>query len=91
MFRCLNGYVYPNTHFYLVGEVKLPAGAVNEADDYKRRVFTQDYTTTIQMTVSSLEKAYNVLPSINSQNLEIGVMTTPMWIAAVPSDPVVMD
>ena len=91
VFRCLNGYVYPNTHFYLVGEVKLPAGAVNEADDYKRRVFTQDYTTTIQMTVSSLEKAYNVLPSINSQNLEIGVMTTPMWIAAVPSDPVVMD
>jgi hypothetical protein len=37
------------------------------------------------MTVSSLEKAYNVLPSIISKNLEIGVETTPQWKAAKPS------
>lgn len=92
-FKCLNGYVYPNTRFYLVGEVK-----ANQFDDNthvndtnKDRIFTQDYTTSIQMTVVSLEKAYNVLPSIISQNLEIGVMTTPMWKAAEPSDPVIMD
>lgn len=91
MFKCLNGYVYPNTRFYLVGEVKASAFEAETGDAASRgRVFTQDYTTSIQMTVTSLEKAYNVLPSIISQNLEIGVMTTPMWKAAQP-EAVVMD
>lgn len=90
-FKCLNGWVYPNTRFYLVGEVKLstgtPSEGVAEEDkvDVSRRVFTQDRITAIQMTVSSLEKAYNVLPSIISKNLEIGVETTPQWKAATPS------
>ena len=92
-FKCLNGYVYPNTRFYLVGEVKADQFDNNTHvnDTNKDRIFTQDYTTYIQMTVVSLEKAYNVLPSIISQNLEIGVMTTPMWKAAEPSDAVIMD
>lgn len=90
-FKCLNGYVYPGTRFYLVGEVKLNDNAVNETDDYKKRVFTQDYTTTIKMTVNSLENAYNVLPSLLSNSLEIGVMITPQWFSATPSGPVVME
>jgi hypothetical protein len=89
-FKCLNGYVYPNTRFYLVGEVKLSGGSGGDASS-AGRVFTQDYTTTIQMTVKSLEKAYNVLPSILAKNLEIGVQTTPQWKAAIPSDPVIME
>ncbi len=90
-FKCLNGYVYPGTRFYLVGEVKA-SGFTSGADVFNRdRIFTQDYTTKIQMTVKSLEKAYNVLPSILAKNLEIGVVTTPMWRAAQPSDPVIMD
>ena len=90
-FRCLNGYVYPNTRFYLVGEVKLPATAATTTIDHEKRVFTQDYTTTIEMTVTSLEKAYNVLPSILAKNLEIGVQTTPKWVAVKPTGPVIMD
>ena len=83
--------IYPGTRFYLVGEVKLDANALNETDDYKKRVFTQDYTTTIKMTVNSLENAYNVLPSLLSNSLEIGVMITPQWFSATPSGPVVME
>ena len=96
-FKCLNGWVYPNTRFYLVGEVKLSTGipsagvAAEDVDDVTRRVFTQDRITAIQMTVSSLEKAYNVLPSILSKNLEIGVLTTPQWIAATPADAVILE
>lgn len=90
-FKCLNGFVYPGTRFYLVGEFKLNDNAVNETDDYKKRVFTQDYTTTIKMTVNSLENAYNVLPSLLSNSLEIGVMITPQWFSATPSGPVVME
>ena len=82
-FKCLNGWVYPGTRFYLVGEVKLKDGEGGDQDS-QGRVFTQDHTTTIQMTVTSLEKAYNVLPSILAKNLEIGVKTTPMWTAATP-------
>ena len=96
-FKCLNGYVYPNTRFYLVGEVDLSQGVLpdglteEEKNKLKKRVFTQDYTTTIRMTVTSLDKAYNVLPSILAQNLEIGIVTTPQWTAATPSKPVIMD
>lgn len=95
-FKCLNGWVYPNTRFYLVGEVKLstgtPSEGVAEEDkvDVSRRVFTQDRITAIQMTVSSLEKAYNVLPSILSKNLEIGVQTTPKWVGTTTA-PVILD
>ncbi|MBQ7426621.1 MAG: hypothetical protein IJV20_05150 [Prevotella sp.] len=91
-FRCLNGYVYPNTRFYLVGEVKANAYKGGTGDEASQgRVFTQDYTTTIEMTVTSLEKAYNVLPSILAKNLEIGVQTTPKWVAVKPTGPVIMD
>ena len=89
-FKCLNGWVYPGTRFYLVGEVKLSEDAANDPLDYKRRVFTQDYITTINMTVNSLEKAYNVLPSILSKNLEIGVQTTPKWVGTTTA-PVILD
>ncbi len=96
-FKSLDGYVYPGTRFYLVGEVKLSEGTPStdvpdaEKPDVQKRVFTQDRITEIEMTVTSLEKAYNVLPSILSNNLEIGVMTTPQWIAAEPPETVVMD
>ena len=91
-FRCLNGYVYPNTRFYLVGEVKADQFKPETGDAASQgRVFTQDYTTTIEMTVTSLEKAYNVLPSILAKNLEIGVQTTPKWVAVKPTGPVIMD
>ena len=93
-FKCLNGYVYPGTRFYLVGEMKMedvvPADP-NNIQNFEKRVFTQDHTTTINMTVNSLEKAYNVLPSLLSNSLEIGVMITPQWISAEPSGPVILD
>ena len=91
-FKCLNGYVYPGTRFYLVGEVKATAFKEETGDETSRgRVFTQDYTTAINMTVKSLEKAYNVLPSLLSNSLEIGVIVTPQWISAEPSGPVILD
>lgn len=89
-FKCLNGYVYPNTRFYLVGVVPTLPEEQQDAD-YKKRIFTQDFITSVVVTVSSLEKAYNVLPSILSKNLEVGVETTPKWLIATPSDPIRMD
>jgi hypothetical protein len=47
-------------------------------------VFTQDYTTKVRVTVSSLAKAYNVMPDILSSRLEVGVLLYTDWIAPTP-------
>ena len=85
-FKCVDGTVYPDTRFYLIGKVawtENPAGTKD--DNNKDRVFTKDYITTVNMTVTSLAKAYNVLPNLLTSNLEIGVATTPQWVAATPT------
>ena len=83
-FKGYNGYVYAGTKFYLVGEI------VPEMKDapkpYENRVFTQDYTTTIAVTVNSLTKAYNVLPNLLSPRLEMGIELTPQWEQATTTD-----
>ena len=76
--------IYPGTRFYLVGEINPSVGTGGDTTS-AGRVFTKDYTTLVNVTVASLEKAYNVLPNILSSNLEIGVETTPQWIAATPT------
>ena len=79
--------MYPGTRFYLIGRVNASAYDETTGDDTsKGRVFTKDYTTTVNMKVVSLAKAYNVLPNILSSNLEIAVETTPKWILAEPDE-----
>lgn len=87
-FKCVDGYVYPDTRFYLIGTVdhsSYSATDPHKTNDNKDRVFTKDYITTVDMTVTSLAKAYNVLPNLLTSNLEIGVETTPDWIEATPT------
>ena len=83
-FKCLDGTVYRGTRFYLIGQVKASDGTGDKLEA-SGRVFTKDYTTTVNMKVTSLEKAYNVLPNLLSSNLEIGVETTPQWVVATPT------
>ena len=80
-FRGRDGVVYPRTKFYLIGKL---TPEINATEDYKKRVFTQDYTTTVNMTVSSLENAYNVMPDILSGRLEVGVELVTDWVQATP-------
>ena len=87
-FSCIDGMVYPDTRFYMIGRVEAtlyntPDQNVN--DENRGQVFTKDYITTVNMTVSSLAKAYNVPPNLLSPNLEIGVETTPQWEGATPT------
>lgn len=83
-FKCVDGIVYCGTRFYLIGKVEAKNGT--GGDEISRgRVFTKDYITTVNMTVTSLAKAYNVLPNLLTSNLEIGVETTPDWIAVTPT------
>ncbi len=88
-FKGENGIVYSGTKFYLAGKVELSNGDAtavveSERDDVKSRVFTQDHTTVISMKVSSLAKAYNVMPNIQSGRLEVGVEINLQWEQATP-------
>jgi hypothetical protein len=83
-FKGENGIVYNRTRFYLAGKVELSAVEESEQDDVKSRVFTQDHTTEISMKVSSLAKAYNVMPNIQSGRLEVGIEINLKWAQATP-------
>lgn len=88
-FKGENGIVYRGTKFYLAGKVELSDGDAtavdaSERDDVSNRVFTQDHTTVVSMKVSSLAKAYNVMPNIQSGRLEVGVEINLKWEQATP-------
>lgn len=82
-FKCVDGYVYPGTRFYLAG--KVDCSMASGSDEMNGRVFTKDYITTVNTVVTSLAKAYNVLPNLLTSNFEIGVETNPQWIAVTPT------
>lgn len=84
-FLGVDGTVYSGTRFYLIGKVEALTGNAVTTDEHTKQVFTKDYITTVNMTVTSLAKAYNVLPNLLTKNLEIGVETTPQWVAATPT------
>ena len=74
-----DGVVYPNTRFYLIGMID-PAG--QGTGDYAGRVFTQDFTTTMSMSVTSLANAYTSMPDLLAPRLEVGVQIVTHWIQA---------
>lgn len=76
-----DGTVYPGARFYLIAMID-PADKKEEGKDYTNRVFTQDYTTTLSMSVTSLAKAYTCMPDLLAPRLEIGVQVVTKWIQA---------
>lgn len=74
-----DGKIYPGTRFYLIGMID-PADKKEAGKDYTNRVFTQDYTTTMTMSVTSLAKAYTSMPDLLAPRLEIGVQIVTNWI-----------
>ena len=76
-----DGTVYPNARFYLIALID-PAEKKEVGKDYTNRVFTQDYTTTMSMSVTSLAKAYTCMPDLLAPRLEVGVQVVTKWIQA---------
>ena len=77
-----DGTVYPGTKFYLVAYLD-PAG--KGEGDCAGRVFTQDFTTTANMTVTSLANVYTSIPDLLEPRLEIGVQVVTPWIMSTPT------
>ena len=78
-----DGTVYPGARFYLIGMID-PAG--QGSGNYANRVFTQDYITTMSMSVTSLAKAYTSMPDLLAPRLEIGVQVVTKWIQATTTN-----
>lgn len=72
-----DGIIYPDTKFYLIAQLD-PAG--KGEGDCAGRVFTQDYTTAVEMKITSLANAYSCMPDLLSPRLEIGVQVQTKWI-----------
>lgn len=78
-----NGIVYPGTRFYLIGMID-PKDKGTGA--YANRVFTQDYTTAMSMSVTSLANAYTCMPDLLAPRLEVGVQVITKWIQATTTN-----
>ena len=85
-FKGLGGIIQKGTKFYLVGEIDPEQFKDDERTEIRDRVFTQDYTTTLNIKVTGLEKAYNVVPNLLSPRLEMGIELTPKWVATTPDE-----
>lgn len=85
-FKGLGGMILKGTKFYLVGEIDPDRFKNDSRTEIRDRVFTQDYTTTLTIKVTGLEKAYNVVPNLLSPRLEMGIELTPKWVATTPDE-----
>jgi len=80
-----DGVVYPDTRFYLIALID-PADKKETGKDYTNRVFTQDYTTTMSMKITSLANAYTSMPDLLAPRLEVGVQVVTKWIQATTTN-----
>ena len=85
-FKGKDGIVYPGSKFSLIGYVD--PTIMSGSDNYYKRVFTQDYVTTLKMTVDKqcLANAYNVMPDLLASRMEIGVLIVPKWDVITPTN-----
>ena len=81
-----SGSILKGTKFYLVGEIDPEKFKDDSRTEIRDRVFTQDYTTTLNIKITSLENAYNVVPDLLSPRLEMGIELTPKWVATTPEE-----
>lgn len=81
-FYGLNGNVVPEDGtFYLVGKLVYNS---NVAD--VTRVLQQDYNTTVNLTISSLAKAYNTVPDLINPRLELALAVDVDWKQGIVID-----
>lgn len=83
-FRGADGIIPAGGKFYLVGQLNPDAktieGVTNPA------VFMSDYKTTMNLTITSLQSAYNTIPDLRSTKLQLGLSVDLDWQAGLQFD-----
>ena len=83
-FYGLDGNLIPEDGtFYLVGKLTY---AQDASKPEVTRVFQQDYNTTVNLTISSLAKAYNTVPDLINPRLELALAVDINWKAGLVLD-----
>lgn len=77
-FRGQNGVVPVGGKFYLVGTLD-PANPKTPAPSGVTDVFMSDYQTVANVTITSLEKAYNTIPDLRATQMELGLSVDLTW------------
>lgn len=85
-FEGLDGTVLKGTKFYLVALIDPATKSGAPLTQIRDRVFTQDYTTTLNMKVTGLSKAYHVVPNLLSSRLELGIELVSQWASTTPEE-----
>lgn len=83
-FRGQNGIVPIGGKFYLVGQLDPSTHPITGVDH--PAVFMSDYQTTLNLTIKSLEKAYNTIPDLRSTKLQFGLSVDLAWKTGIVFD-----
>ena len=82
-FYGVDGIIANGAKFYLVARLD-PAGTTKPSG--VTDVFQQDYTTTANLTITSLENAYVTIPDLRASELTLGLSVDLTWQAGMSFD-----
>ena len=83
-FRGFDGIIPAGGKFYLVGKLEPKTKALTGVD--KPAVFMSDYKTTMNLTIKSLQNAYNTIPDLRSTKLQLGLSVDLDWQTGIQFD-----
>ena len=84
-FEGVDGIVPVGGRFYLLAQLN-PAKGGTVQDVTDPYVFMQDYTTTANLSITSLAEAYNVIPDLRASQLELGLAVDLTWKTGMSFD-----
>jgi len=73
-----DGLVPAGGKFYMVAKLNVDANS-----EEPKRVFAQDYVTTANLTINSLQNAYVTIPDLRSTKLQLGLAVDLTWQAGL--------
>lgn len=83
-FRGADGIIPAGGKFYLVGQLNPDAQTLTGVT--KPAVFMSDYKTTLNLTIKSLQNAYNTIPDLRSTKLQLGLSVDLEWQQGIQFD-----
>lgn len=78
-FKGKDGIVPAGGTFYLLAQLNPNAASGVTKPTGVTDVFMKDYTTTANLSITSLENAYNVIPDLRASQLELGLAVDLEW------------
>lgn len=83
-FRGADGIIPAGGKFYLVGKLEPKTKELTGVE--KPAVFMSDYKTTLNLTIKSLQNAYNTIPDLRSTKLQLGLSVDLDWQTGIQFD-----